>query len=403
MFGLALLVGAAAGFYVPALSPFAVQRTLPPGAVTSQDPMQQLPRFEAGELFGRSAPMPPASRPEFFVVLATGIAFLVMILAKRSKMHKAEVASYVMTPAFSDVVTRTRAGGPPLMSDSWSADDDEELRREMDRSLGSQQLIRGPAEHVMRYRIMAYVLVFNRGTPNEGIYTLEGSAGGSRGQLLTFENTEDANRFASQLEGTDFTVVGNESRVSLEAQPLLWDSRRIAHFCQGGNFEVALVPSGGMITPPEKNMWDPERFGDGPSSSQERFQNRFSMQNRAAWDQRRRAHDILRNTNMTNGQKRGQEVWEEATRNAMGGSDRRQPLGEEMCGVEECGLDKYLGERDALERIYGSGPWGTEPYGPGGGPGPWGPGPEGPGPYGRGPYGPGRWGQRPSGPGPWMP
>jgi hypothetical protein len=276
------------------------------------------------------------------------------------------------------------------MSDSWNADDDEALRREMERSLGSQQLIRGPAEQVMGYRIKAYVIVFNRGQENEGVYTLEASAGGPKGQLLTFENTEDANRFASLLQGEDFTVVGNRGRVSLEAQPLMWDSRRIEHFCQGGDFEVALVPSGGMITPPEKNMWDPERFGDGPSSSQERFQNRFSMQNRAAWDQRRRAHDILRNTNMTNGQKRGQEVWEEAMRNAMGGSDRRQPLGEEMCGVEECGLDKYLGERDAFEKMLGSG-------GPGQGPGPWGPGPDGPdgldGPDGRRwRQGPGRWG-----------
>ena len=59
------------------------------------------------------------------------------------------------------------------MSESWNADDDEQLRREMEKMMGGQDLIRGPAEQVMRYRTMAYVVVFNRGTPNEGVYTLE--------------------------------------------------------------------------------------------------------------------------------------------------------------------------------------------------------------------------------------
>jgi hypothetical protein len=319
--------------------------------------------------------MPPASFPEFFVMLATGIAFLAMVLSKRLKMQKAKVASYLRTPAFSDVVARSRVGGPPLMSDhrGWDANDDEELRREMDRSLGSQEVIRGPADQVMRYRIMAYVVVFNAGRPNEGVYTLEASVGGSKGQLLTFENAEDAYRFASQLQGEEFTVVGNESRVSLEAQPFTWDSRRIEHFCQGSDFEVALVPSGGMITPPEKNMYDPGRFGDGPNSPDNRFQNGVSGAH--GYDQRRRANDIIRNTNQSKQQKRGQKVWEEAMRNSMAGNDRSQRpnFGEDMCGEEECGLDKYPGERYALEKMFG-----TNPYGPGGGPGPSGPGPWGP-------------------------
>jgi hypothetical protein len=395
---------------VPALSPpLAIQRPLQPGPVMVQDPMHEFARFEAGEPFGPSAvpeaeaSFAPASFQEFFVVLATGIEFLVMALANRRKMQKAKVASFAMTPALSEVAKRTRAGGV-RMSDSWNADDDEQLRREMDKSLGPQKLIHGPAEQVMQYRIMAYVVVFNRGTANEGVYTLESSVGGSKGQLLTFENTEDAIRFTSLLQGEEFSVVGNDGSVSLEAQPFMWDTQRIEQFCQGGDFEVALVPSGGIITPPEKNMYDPARFGGRPNSPDDRFQNRRSMHNRAptfgqqmrnnfaarGYDQRRRAHDILRNTQMSNNQRRGGKVWEDAMRNAKAASERREQadFGEEMCGIEECGMDKFLGERYEFERLFGSGPWESE--GPGDGPGPWGPGPDGPGPWG--PRGPGPWG-----------
>jgi len=155
----------------------------------------------------------------------------------------------------------------------------------------------------------------------------------------------------------------------------------------------------------------------GPSHM-DRFQSRTmmgqSIWNRAAqgFDQRRRPQD-LRNNNMTNNQKRGQSVWEQAMRNAhegmrnaqqgkfgsemcgdeecgldkhLGDRDLFEKLyGAEMCGAEECGLDKHLGDRDLFEKLYGSGRSdGPGPYGPG----PWGPGPQGPweGPQGRGPW-----------------
>jgi len=259
----------------------------------------------------------------------------------------------------------------------------------------------------MRYRTMAYVVVFNRGTPNEGVYTLETQVGGLKGQLLSFENSIDARRFAQMLRREDFKVVGGESSVSLEAQPFMWDTRRIEQFCQGGDFEVALVPSGGTVTPPEKNLYDPARFGERLPSPEEKFERRTTMRG-SMWDnaprgynQRQHAQNILRKTNKSN-QRRGQEVWAAAMRNAQNDENNSQAnFGAEMCGFEECGLDKYLFERDLFESLYGSGPWGQGPPGPG----PWGrgPGPYGHGPYGHGPYGSGPYRPElgPNGSGPW--
>merc|ERR1719174_696685 len=210
------------------------------------------------------------------------------------------------------------------------------------------------------------------------------------GQLLTFEKPEDAGHFARLLQGNGFNVVGSAGSVSLDAQPLMWDTRRIEQFCRGSDFEVALVPSGEKLTPPENNVYDPARFGDGPAPPEEGFQSR-TMMGQSMWnpaghfDQRQRAQNIMRKTNMTNNQKRAQSVWDAAMRRAHGN------FGQEMCGNEECGLDKHLGDRDLFEKLYGAGPSGPGPEGPSGpgprGPGPWGPGPMGPGPWTNGPDG----------------
>jgi hypothetical protein len=67
--------------------------------------------------------------------------------------------------------------------------------------------------------------------------------------------------------------------------------------------------------------------------------------------------------------------------------------GAEMCGDEECGMDKFLGPRQHFDRLFydedGAGPSGPE------GSGPWGP--RRPGPWGSGPFGPGPWGPGPDG------
>ena len=76
---------------------------------------------------------------------------------------------------------------------------------------------------------------------------------------------------------------------------------------------MTLVPSGGMLTPPENNSYDPQRFGERLPSPEEKFERRTTMRG-SMWDnaprgynQRHRAQNILRKTNKSN-QRRGQEV-----------------------------------------------------------------------------------------------
>jgi hypothetical protein len=287
-----------------------------------------------------------------------------------------------------------RTNGPPRMSASWDED---------------HELVRGPVDQVLRNRTAAYVVIFNQGTPSEGVYTLEQKdhRGASVTHILTFEGAQDAGRFAQHLQGEDFNVVGRGSSVSLDARPLMWDTRSIAKLCNRGAFEVALVPEGRVITPPQNNTYDPTRFANAPPSHEQRFQPPTTPtppswqtpewnQYVSGVEQRRRARDILANTKRKSPRQQGvwdarRGVWDAAMRNA--GAYGQANGEEEMCGIEECGMDKYLGERSELERLFGPGPWGPS------GPGPSGPGPRGP--SGPGPYGPGPWG--PSGPGPWGP
>jgi hypothetical protein len=253
--------------------------------------------------------------------------------------------------------SRARGNGPPRMSEN----EDDEM------GYSSGRMVHGPAHQVLRDRTRAYVVIFNKGTPNEGVYTLEQRVNGSNvSHVLTFETAEDAGRFAQLLQGEDFNVVGRGSSVSLDAQPLAWDTRSIAQFCQRSAFEVALVPHGGKLTPPRSNTYDPSKFdSSAPSSQAQRFQPRSG--DSAQWrtpafdryargiDQRRRARAILDNTNKkTNNRQRGQEVWDAAMRNAF--RQANSVPTEEMCGEErgeECGLDQHMGERDTFERLFG--------------------------------------------------
>jgi hypothetical protein len=281
---------------------------------------------------------------------------------------------------------KTRSGGPLHMSASWD-DEDERLYRD--------GILRGPVQQVFQNKNMAYVVVFNKGTRKEGVYTLQTNVGAAKAQLLTFENPADAERFAERLQQEQFNVGGTGSFVSLAPQPHIWDARRIAEFCRSGGFEVALVRNGGKIAPPEYNTYDQSQFGtrrgpayqSGPRGMQEGGPHDWSPPVRG-YDQRRRAQDILRKTkaSMSPQQRRGQEVWSAAMRNAHLGRGAGQM---EICGQEECGFDELPGERNLLEYLYeggepredgpSSGPGRPGPFGPsgppgGGPPGSWGPG-----------------------------
>jgi hypothetical protein len=92
-----------------------------------------------------------------------------------------------------------------------------------------------------------YVLLFNAGTENEGIHTIQMR---DRNKVLMFESEEDATRFSILLEAQDFP------EPSVEAI----SDEEIKEFCRSADYDWELIPTGHLAIPPEDNVeqtdWD---------------------------------------------------------------------------------------------------------------------------------------------------
>ena len=86
-----------------------------------------------------------------------------------------------------------------------------------------------------------YVLLFNAGTENEGIHTIQM---GDRNKVLMFEEEDDATRFSLLLEAQDFPPA------SVEAI----DEEEIKEFCNQVGYDCELVAAGELAIPPEHNV-----------------------------------------------------------------------------------------------------------------------------------------------------
>ena len=95
-----------------------------------------------------------------------------------------------------------------------------------------------------------YVLLFNAGTDNEGIHTVQM---GGRNKILMFASEDDATRYALLLEAQDFPAPSIEGM----------DSRDIEEFCKEAGYDFEIVAEGMLAIPPEKNMAEPEWDPDG--------------------------------------------------------------------------------------------------------------------------------------------
>jgi hypothetical protein len=101
-----------------------------------------------------------------------------------------------------------------------------------------------------------YILLFNAGTDNEGIHTIQLSdpeaSGRSRNKILMFANEDDATRYALLLEAQDFPAA------SIEAI----DSEEIEAFCRDADYDCEIVGEGELAIPPQTNLdetsWDNE-------------------------------------------------------------------------------------------------------------------------------------------------
>jgi len=136
---------------------------------------------------------------------------------------------------------------PLRMNSEWSASDEASLRNAIERASTTRL---GSPHSVLQGLDSAYVLIFNAGQQDEGVYTLQGRAAQANAYVLAFELNDDAGRFAQLLQAEGFDL----------ATPLKWEVDTLAKFCSAGSFEVSLVPKGTLITPPAKNEYDKDAF-----------------------------------------------------------------------------------------------------------------------------------------------
>lgn len=100
-----------------------------------------------------------------------------------------------------------------------------------------------------------FVLIFNPGTENEGIHTLQYRDGSFiRNKVIMFESEDDATRYALMLEAQDFPVPNVEGI----------DDDEIKDFCNDTDYDWELIPSGALVLPPENNVEDFDWALDNP-------------------------------------------------------------------------------------------------------------------------------------------
>lgn len=103
-----------------------------------------------------------------------------------------------------------------------------------------------------------YILLFNAGTDNEGIHTIQI---GDRNKVLMFEEEDDAVRYAMMLEAQDFPEAIVEE-ISLE---------EVEEFCREAGYDWEIVEGGKLAIPPEENVektdWNPEEKSSPPEAT----------------------------------------------------------------------------------------------------------------------------------------
>ncbi|MBW4468853.1 MAG: DUF3110 domain-containing protein [Stenomitos rutilans HA7619-LM2] len=112
--------------------------------------------------------------------------------------------------------------------------------------------------------MQVFVLLFNAGTENEGIHTIQI---GDRNLVLLFEQEDDATRYSLLLEAQDFPVP------TVEAM----DKAEVEEFCESAGYEGQFVPAGFvpktdterlLLAPPEANLEETDWRIDSTSEAQ---------------------------------------------------------------------------------------------------------------------------------------
>lgn len=173
-------------------------------------------------------------------------AVLVLALSSDAALHTLRGAVRTRVP--------TRAHAARMTGDdSWDGGFMDELNSRI-RSSQNTGARMGAPEAVLEQLSAVFVLIFNLGTIDEGVYTLQGTVeeNNANPYVLAFEQTDEAYRFAELLEAEGFDL----------PQPLEWGADRVSHFCDQNQFQLGVVPTGALLTPPEKNCYDVEAFDE---------------------------------------------------------------------------------------------------------------------------------------------
>jgi len=191
------------------------------------------------------------------VALTSGVSIGSSAVCAQVKMPR--VPSPVITP------TRHRLGQPSMqMGGGWTDEDrpqslwDRALHRanqQSGRAGGPPRFTavdrpRPPAPQpqstfvpeppaTVRGLEAVWVMIFNMGQPNEGVYIQETS-------VLAFECTDDANHYTQLLLEKGFDL----------AVPIRWSANQLTTFCQSAGFQISVVPRGTLPMPPS-NHYEP--------------------------------------------------------------------------------------------------------------------------------------------------
>ena len=166
-------------------------------------------------------------------------------------------AGWSATPPLGSV--RYQGSGRRAVGPSMSGDRGDSLSAEFERLAAARSgTVFGSAPDLLRERKLehSWVLIFNAGQDDEGLYTLQGSEasqqqhGNDGTYVLAFEQHEEASRFAMLLQAQGFDMPTATE----------WPAEQLSEFCSSTEFGLGFVPHEALLVPPQLNYFDETAF-----------------------------------------------------------------------------------------------------------------------------------------------
>ena len=129
-----------------------------------------------------------------------------------------------------------RAAPAMLADDSWSSLESQ-IRSQLRSVCAGVSL--GAAKPLLSNKPKAWVLIFNEGSANEGVYTLQGKEPDEASTLtyvLAFEQLGDAVRFAALLQAQGLSAPAPTERTA----------EQLVEFCGKAGLRLGVMPAGAL-------------------------------------------------------------------------------------------------------------------------------------------------------------